>query len=533
MKNKLKKIIAAVVVIVVAAGGVFYYRQTNAVSAGAGSIMVEAPTEQAARGDITEIVSASGTVAAAEENGVYIETTQKVSAVNVKLGDIVEVGDILVEYDVDYSKKELENTLKQNQISLKNSQLSLQSLTAAPTESELLTLNSNIASAEKNLLDARNNLTSTQTQITQLETALINAEKSEANYKALLAVGGASQEEYDNAVEAVDDAKTALEEAKTSIPSLEMAISNAEASLNQANINYKLALDPLSDENSQINYQKQQNEISKAQLTIENVQDKISDLIEYSTAHVSGTVISVGVEDGSVVTEDTEILKIADLNNLIVTAYISEYDVPLLNLGQNVTITTDAIANTVYTGKVSYISPIASVTSTFSGSETTVEVEVSIDNPDGVLKPGYSVDMEIAVTDVQDAVTVSLSAVALDPKENSHYVFTISPERNLEKTYVEIGATDDLIVEITSGLSEGDTVVSSPTEAMAEGTPLSDYTTTMTMPEASGNTGATQNGGINIGVGGMTGGGGGGMAPAGGGMAPSGGARSNGSGSRP
>ena len=533
MKNKLKKIIAAVVVIVVAAGGVFYYRQTNAVSAGAGSIMVEAPTEQAARGDITEIVSASGTVAAAEENGVYIETTQKVSSVNVELGDIVEVGDILVEYDVDYSKKELENTLKQNQISLKNSQLSLQSLTAAPTESELLTLNSNIASAEKNLLDARNNLTSTQTQITQLETALINAEKSEANYKALLAAGGASQEEYDNAVEAVDDAKTALEEAKTSIASLEMAISNEEASLNQANINYKLALDPLSDENSQINYQKQQNEISKAQLTIENVQDKISDLIEYSTAHVSGTVISVGVEDGSVVTEDTEILKIADLNNLIVTAYISEYDVPLLNLGQNVTITTDAIANTVYTGKVSYISPIASVTSTFSGSETTVEVEVSIDNPDGVLKPGYSVDMEIAVTDVQDAVTVSLSAVALDPKENSHYVFTISPERNLEKTYVEIGATDDLIVEITSGLSEGDTVVSSPTEAMAEDTPLSDYTTTMTMPEASGNTGATQNGGINIGVGGMTGGGGGGMAPAGGGMAPSGGARSNGSGSRP
>jgi RND family efflux transporter MFP subunit len=486
MKKITKRITAAVIALALTGGAYYAYSQGLApnVTVGSQSVNVPPAVENVRKGDISEFVTASGTVNAADTTGVYINATQKVSEVMVKLGDTVQTGDSLVKYDIDYSKKELENNLATQQISLRSANLSLNSLTAQTSETEMLQLQNNVSTAEKSVLDAKNNLNSTQKQIAELEIDLEEANTEAGENERLLSVGAITQEAYDESLKVVTDTETSIKDSKANIESQEKAVLNAEASLNAANLNLENAGDPLNAEADKINYQKQQNEIAKAQLAIENVEDQISDLIEESISLTSGTVIEINVEEGSVVNDETNIMKIADLSSLIVNANVSEYDAPLLALGQKVTITTDAIANMVYNGEITYISPVADVTSTYSGSETTVSIEVTISNPDGILKPGYSVDMEILVVDEKDVDIVSLSAVQKDNEENKYYVYTVDADNMIHKTFVEMGAYDDMNTQIKSGVKTGDTIVSSPTSAMRSETGLELYSSPVEMPEA-------------------------------------------------
>ena len=526
-KNKIA-VIAAIAVI--ASGVGIYHVLGNSGNENKKNTVISLPaTERVEKGNISEYVTASGTVNPSVVNGIYIETTQKVSNVLVNLGDSVKMGDVLVEYDVDYSKKELENSLASQNLSLQSANLTLKSLTSEKTEAELLQLSNSISSAEKALLDAENNLKSTETQIESLKKQLEEANKNVEDNKRLLNAGAISQETYNTDLKSIEEIEKSIKDNESNIESLEKSVANAENSLKQANLNYESAKTPLSDEASKINYNKQLNEIEKTKLSIQNIKDQISDLIEASVSHVEGTVIELNVEEGSIVNNETSIMKIADLNNLIVNANVSEYDVPLLKIGQKVSITTDAIADKIYEGEITYISPVANVTNTFSGSETTVAVEVSVSNPDSMLKPGYSVDLEILVTDVSEVPLVSLSAVQKDNSENKYYVFTVDESKTIHKTYVEKGAYNDMNAQIISGLSEGDEIITSPTANMQDNTPLDLYATEINAgSQPSSNQDSTSpleslipgGGGAPSGGGGMPSGGGG--APSGGGNRPMG-----------
>ena len=478
MKLNKKHLGIGIITVAIIAGSGFYINRNALFGRGSsgGVITIPVAVEQVRKGDISEVVTASGTVNASEINGIYIATTQKVSEVGVKLGDHVAIGDALVKYDVDYSKKELENTLASQKISLQSSNLSLSSLLAGKSEAEMLQLQNSINSAEKGLLDAQNNLSNTYKQIANLEKDLADAKQTTADNERLLSVGAITQEAYDSSLKAIETAEKNIKEANDNILSQEKSISNAEGSLKQAQLNYDNAGTPLSDESAKINYQKQLFEIERSKLSIQNVEDQISDLVEESLSHVAGTVIELNVENGSIVNSQTNIMKIADLNNLIVNANISEYDAPLLRIGQKVTITTDAIPDALYNGEITYISPVANVTGSYSGSETTVSIEISIKNPDGILKPGYSVDMEILVTDEKNINLISLSAVQKNNQTNRYYVYTVDENNIIHMSDIEMGAVDDMNTQILSGLSEGDLIVSAPLSHMEDNTPLDMYT---------------------------------------------------------
>jgi len=485
--------IGVAAIAVIAAGG--FYISKNAVTRrgpSSGPIIIPAAVESVRKGDISEIVTASGTVNASEINGVYIASTQKVSEVNVKLGDNVKIGDSLVKYDVDYSKKELENNLASQRISLQSANLSLASLTSGKSEVEMLQLQNSVNSAEKGLFDAQNSLANTYKQIETLKKDLTDAEQTASDNERLFSAGAITQEAYDQSLKSIETAEKSIKEANDNILSQEKSILNAEGSLKQAQLNYNNAGIPLSDESSKISYQKQLYEIERSKLSIQNVEDQISDLVEESLSHVGGTVIELNVENGSIVTNQTNIMKIADLNNLIVNSNVSEYDAPLLRVGQKVTITTDAIADAVYDGEITYISPVANVTNSYSGSETTVSIEIAIKNPDGVLKPGYSVDMEILVTDEKNTDIVSLSAVQKDRATGSYYVYTVDDSQMVHKTPVEMGAVDDMNMQILSGIKEGDIIVTSPASNMEDNTPLDMYSIQF-QPSASGDNAANGN----------------------------------------
>jgi HlyD family secretion protein len=135
--------------------------------------------------------------------------------------------------------------------------------------------------------------------------------------------------------------------------------------------------------------------------------------------------------------------------------------------------TSDGLEGKVYTGEITKINITASNASSNMGTETVVPIEISVDNPDGILKQNYNLDLEIETTNKENVLCVSSSAIGTDGKTNENYVYKVENDV-LKKTVVETGDSDDTNTEILSGLDEGDTIVSTISDNMKDGMNVSE-----------------------------------------------------------
>ena len=225
----------------------------------------------------------------------------------------------------------------------------------------------------------------------------------------------------------------------------------------------------------------------------------LSELVYSTSSTVNGKVTEVCVDEGTYTEENTVILKVADFNKLIVSANIEEYDAPLLELGQKVVMTSDGLEGKEYTGTVTRINDSAEATSTNMGTETAVPIEISVDNPDGVLKPGYNLDLEIEIMDKENVLTISESGIKTDAKTNKKYVFTIE-SGVVKKKEITTGEESDTVVEVLTGLNEGDEILKSVSDDIEEGMTLEEIkalnTKKQSEDKSSGNSDDSRNGGM-------------------------------------
>ena len=118
-------------------------------------------------------------------------------------------------------------------------------------------------------------------------------------------------------------------------------------------------------------------------------------------APVGGTITSTLIDRGEMVAPRTPIVVISDLDHAWANVYVDEPLVPRLRLGQSVTLLTDAGQR--LTGSITYISPRAEFTprnvqTAEERSKLVYRIKVTVDNKDGVLKPGMPVEAELDVT---------------------------------------------------------------------------------------------------------------------------------------
>ena len=97
----------------------------------------------------------------------------------------------------------------------------------------------------------------------------------------------------------------------------------------------------------------------------------------------------------------TPILIVTDLDNAWANLFVPEPLIPRVKLGQPATVFTDA-GGAGIAGKVTYVSPRAEFTprnvqTADERSRLVYRIKVSVDNRDGVLKPGMPVDAELAL----------------------------------------------------------------------------------------------------------------------------------------
>lgn len=135
-----------------------------------------------------------------------------------------------------------------------------------------------------------------------------------------------------------------------------------------------------------------------------------------------------------------------------VTTTVDESDVALLEVGDQVEMTSDDLTGTLY-GTVAEIGLVSSST----GSVAQYPVTVDVTQPEETLHDGVSVDVEIVYERRTDVLTVPALAVTR-AEDGTSQVTRVDDDGTTQTVTVETGETSGSTVEITSGLAEGDSV---------------------------------------------------------------------------
>lgn len=167
-----------------------------------------------------------------------------------------------------------------------------------------------------------------------------------------------------------------------------------------------------------------------------------------------GTIITSGRSSFAGTGEGTSVVQLGDLSRMFVSASVDETDIAQVETGQQVNVTLDAYPDELFEGVVTRIDP----QTTAAQNVTTVPVTVEILNPDARLKPGMNATCNFIVERKENVLAVSTEAVK---EQNGSYTVTVMQNNQQVVRQVEVGLAGDDVIEIVSGLKEGDTVVKS------------------------------------------------------------------------
>ena len=165
-----------------------------------------------------------------------------------------------------------------------------------------------------------------------------------------------------------------------------------------------------------------------------------------------GVVQSVPVEQGKNVKVGDMLVEVADLSVVWVWAEFYENELPMLQVGQKIDVTTKSYPGEKFEGTISLINPF------LEEAKRTARVRIDIANSDFKLRPGMYVNAELAM-DMGQALTIPVSAVM--PTGTRNVVFVDKGEGKLEPRIVELGTKYGDIYEVKNGLKENERVVAS------------------------------------------------------------------------
>src|SRR5213082_154010 len=165
-----------------------------------------------------------------------------------------------------------------------------------------------------------------------------------------------------------------------------------------------------------------------------------------------GIVQSVPVDQGKGVKVGDMLVEVADLSVVWVWAEFYENELPMLQVGQNIEVSTKSYPGEKFKGTISVINPF------LDEAKRTAKVRIDIPNPDFKLRPGMYVNAELGM-DMGEALTVPVSAVM--PTGTRSVAFINKGEGKLEPRIVQISSKYGESYEVQSGLREGEQVVAS------------------------------------------------------------------------
>lgn len=379
---------------------------------------------RAERGDVTEIITASGTIQPRRRVNVSASAMGRITRLAVEEGDVVHEGDFLLEID----PKPYESTVAQLEAAVRGA--------AATLEVE--------------------------------EASFEKARRDFERVRDLHAKGFASDQELRDAEAAFAMARARLQAARETLSQQRANLAKARHDLDQVRI----------------------------------------------TASMSGVVTALNVEEGETAiigtmnNPGTVLLTISDLSEMEAEVLVDETEVVRIRPGQRSRVHLDAYPDTTFEGVVREVGSSALRQQVGLGQESVdFKVVVSIRDSIPDIRPGLSASVDITVAEAHDVVTVPIQCLTARTREQLERargrgrsrraptdstagaapadaptsarsdagerrrpvegVFVVADGR-VEFRPVRVGISGERVVEIRSGLGEGETVVSGPFRVLKE-----------------------------------------------------------------
>ena len=346
--------------------------------------------------DVDQTVTAPGNLVNVNIVGVKMPTTGKLSAVNVRVGDAVKKGQILADIDP-VAKTEAQVNLLEAQEALEKAQKN-RTVLDYPRATDAF------------LKDLRKKITNAKQVVEELDNNYKHAEDPMARSQILSGL------------------TTAKDDLKKLESNMNWYISKpTESDITTADSELALA----------------QAKYDAAEAVLESLEIK---------APFNGVVFEVSAQVGETYQAESTLFTVGDPKALEVIANVTEEDYPLLTSGQDVEIYFDARPDVTVQGKVERIIPLR-----IEGDRPLYNIYIALnDVPDG-LADGMTADTAITIAQRTGVLCLPRAVVRASSGDST----TIKVWDGMQETsrQVKLGLRGDTYIEIVSGLSEGDQVV--------------------------------------------------------------------------
>ena len=461
-----KRYVVIGILVLVAIGAVIAYFNSKK------SAVVFVETAPVTTGTIENILSISGTVQSAESKSYFAEVSAPIEKVNVKVGDKVKKGDLLYTFDqeaLDLAQKNAELAIKQAKGSYSSAvagasvsdsaQSYAQNMTLSQINNRIDQITNDIEAVQKQIEEKQNRINQTIDELkkVQMDYNQNRVTDTAEGYVATDRKDDDGNEMYLQTQEALVDASAAL----TRDPQI---------------IAWQDQITALKDEASRLsearalkanggNLQSSKAQLESTQMNQEDTISKIEAAKAGVTADFNGVVTAIpsNVVDGATVANGTNILTMANLEDVQISIQVSKSDLPKISVGQKVDVT---INNKPYQGEISKISGTASKN---ANGVAVVDTVIKVTNPDSDIILGVEAGNKIHAEKAENTIVVPYEYILTD--STGDYVYVIE-DGLVTRRDVTIGISNSTEAEITAGLSAGDEVISSDTSTLVEGMPV-------------------------------------------------------------
>ena len=179
---------------------------------------------------------------------------------------------------------------------------------------------------------------------------------------------------------------------------------------------------------------------------------------------IAGTVTRLSARVGAQVTQQAPIARIATTDELQLTTFVPERFVQGVAVGQSATVRLDAYPTAEFAAQITRLSPV------IDPQTRTLETTLGLTTRDARIRPGMFARVELVLNERPDALTVPQPAVVR--RDGRSHVFVVGDDDRAELRPVTTGIESGGRIELVSGVSGGERVVTRGQNLLDAGTPV-------------------------------------------------------------
>ena len=444
--------------------------------------------------ELKSTVTSSGEVRPIQFMNLTSEVQGRIEEITKKEGDVVQKGEVLVRLDPNQLESSTDAQLAAYQSAQDDIRSSQTQVTAA--QNNLAQSQQSLNQAQVAIDSARQGVITAQTEVDRAQVEFNAANRELKRNEQLLESGVISRQSFDESRDRVETARSSLETSKARLESQRIAVRDSQSRLASQQVAVKDAKRAVDTAGINVNSSQSRADQQAAVLRGSQSQRDKSVVV----APINGVIAEIPSKVGTFAVaglSTTALLTIADMSEINVEVKVDETEIDKVAVGQKAKIKVDAFGEKEIEGEVLQKTPLAvGKSQTSGGLSTNINVQEAKEfrvvirlvnlTPEmqGALRPGMSATAEITTKTENNVIAVPLQAIVEKKPEGS-----LSPEGPAGSTTpadrpkaqkgvfvldngrakfipVETGITGESDIQIISGLSEGQEVITGPSKIL-------------------------------------------------------------------